>query len=151
MQYGLITMFIFIQLMISVVSNDQGNAMRLAARTAATGDTMIIYRNYATMYAVANPSYTGTPSNATLAFPSWFVPPSYPSSVQTYIQTGNVYTYYTGPTVGVPGYLATKLQNAYEAGINKNGVLVSANLPQAATATISVPPAVPNGAVVLMP
>src|SRR5713226_8189571 len=109
MQYGLITMFIFIQLMVSVVSYDQGAVKRSAARTAATGDTMIIYRNYATIYAVANPSYTGTPSNAALAFPSWFVPPSYPASVLTFIQTGKVYTYYTGPTMGVPGYLVTKL------------------------------------------
>lgn len=148
MTYAFAAVLIFLTMIINYVMTDQGSAVRAQTEVASIGDSMKIYANYATQYAVANPTYTGTPAVAALNLPTWY---NAPPKVATYIQTGKAYTYYNGTYAALPAYLVNSLQNGYAAGINGNGVLQSPVLPSSATASYIIPAAVPNGSIVLMP
>jgi hypothetical protein len=127
------------------------------AASAAMGDGMIIYNNYASAYAAQNPTYSGVPTAAMLGLPTWYVTPwvwsgtTHTAVVSAYLQAGKAYTYYTGSDRDVLGYLSAKLQNGYGVGTDNHGVLLSATLPATITSTYTIPALVPSGSVVLMP
>jgi hypothetical protein len=125
---------------------DDGAIAIANEETANIGQSMMALHTFASEYASSNSTYVGTASNAVLATPTWYVRPGF---VNVYVNAGKAYVYYTGSVQGLPGWLLTTSQDAYGAGVNNNGILVSAGATDTSAETI--PTQVPNGAVVLMP
>ncbi|MCI1021424.1 type IV pilus biogenesis protein PilM [Pseudomonas putida] len=104
--------------------------------------SFLVYRSAAAQYAVAHPSYTGTPADTALSLPSWFAKPS---GVSAYLVAGQSYTYFTGTVPsGLPAALAERVQSI-SVGVKRSGVLYS---PIAGATTITIPSPIPEGAIV---
>lgn len=113
---------------------------------AATVDTlsrsMLVYRSAAAEYARNNPAFAGVPADSALSLPNWY---SKPAGVTSYLSGGSAYTYYTGATpAGLPAALVDRTQ-ATTVGVKRSGTLFS---PTAGNTGITIPAAVPDGAVV---
>ncbi|MCA8198537.1 type IV pilus biogenesis protein PilM [Burkholderia vietnamiensis] len=147
MVYAAAIGLLVVQFLIQMVLHDRSDTTDALA-AASVGDSMVILDNYAAAYAEQHPAFTGAATATMIGLPSWFNAAPFVSS---YIQTGHAYTYYTGSVQGVEGYLSQKMQNGYAVGTNNHGVLASATLPAAATATSTIPSAVPSGSVMYMP
>jgi PilM len=137
-----------LQMMVSLVTTDDGRIASMQADVQMIGQSMLALHTFAATYAQNNPAYTGTPTNATLGAPAWYVRPSY---LSVYVTGGKSYVYYNGSVQGLPNYLVSVTQDPYSAGTDQSGMLSSPTAPAAATAALTIPAAVPNGSVVVMP
>lgn len=115
------------------------------ASEQATLDTlsrsMLVYRASVAEYAHSNPGFTGSPTDAALNLPAWYVKQS---GVTSYIAGGVSYTYIAAPPSGLPAMLSKHTESA-TVGIKRQGILYS---PTSGRTSISIPAAVPEGAVV---
>ena len=141
----LVAIFIFFNLVVSLDTTSDGTLAVAQAEENVVGDSMLALHTFASAYAQANPSFTGTALDSTIGSPTWY---NRPASVATYITGGQAYVYYTGPAQGLPAYLIAATKNVAGAGTNQGGVLIS---PGSITGTAGIPSQVPNNAVVLMP
>ncbi|MBH3372259.1 type IV pilus biogenesis protein PilM [Pseudomonas sp. CAH-1] len=106
--------------------------------------SFLVYRSAAAQYAAAHPSYIGTPADTVLSLPSWF---SKPSGVAAYLVAGQSYTYFTGSVPsGLPAALVDRTQSI-SVGVKRGGVLYS---PIAGATAITIPSAIPEGAIVAL-
>lgn len=104
--------------------------------------SILIYRSAAAAYARANPGFSGVPADSVLVLPSWYAKSA---GVTSYILGGIAYTYYSGAApAGLPAALVERTQST-TVGVKRSGTLYS---PTAGNTGISIPAAVPEGAVV---
>lgn len=102
----------------------------------------LVYRSAAAGFAQSNPTYSGMPDDSALNLPTWFVKPV---GVASYISAGTAYTYFYGiAPSGMPSALI-ELTQSMAVGVNRSGILIS---PSAGPTGLSVPAAVPDGAIV---
>ncbi len=103
---------------------------------------LLVYRSAASEFARDNPSFTGSPDEDDLNLPGWY---SKPTGVTAFVAAGQSFTYYTGnAAAGLPAELV-KTTRSGVVGVNRSGFLMS---PSAGQTGISIPAAVPDGAVV---
>lgn len=103
---------------------------------------MLVYRSAVAEYAQKNPGYSGIPQDGLLNLPSWFVKPS---GVSAYLAMGQSYTFIAvSAPVGLPAALFERTQST-TVGVNRAGLLIS---PSSGQTSITIPSAVPEGAVV---
>jgi hypothetical protein len=122
-----------------VQHNDE--AMAEQATLDAISRSMLIYRSAAAEYALSNPGFIGSPTDASLNLPSWYVKQG---DVTSYIAGGISYTFVAAPPTGLPSVLAHHTESA-TVGVNRQGVLYS---PTTGRTSIPVPAAIPDGSVV---
>lgn len=104
--------------------------------------SFLVYRSAAAGFALLNPGYSGTPDDSALNLPAWFVKPL---GVKCYITAGVSYTFFDGtPPAGMPSTLVDLTQSTI-VGVKRSGMLIS---PLLGTTGVSVPPSVPEGAIV---
>ena len=113
---------------------------------AATLDSLcrnfLVYRSAVTEFSKSNPGFGGMPDDSALNLPTWFIKPA---GVASYISAGTAYTYLNDIIQpGLPSRLV-ELTQSMAIGVNNTGILVS---PYAGPTGITVPGAVPNGAIV---
>jgi len=129
---------------VGIVSLQEDQSLKLSdsATIDSISRSFLVYRSAAAQYAVANPSYTGTPADAVLALPSWYYKPS---GLTAYVKAGQSYTYFTGTVpAGLSAALVERTQSM-AIGVNRSGQLYS---PIAGATNITVPSLVPEGAIV---
>lgn len=103
---------------------------------------LLVYRSAAAVYAKANSTFTGFPSDTELNLPSWF---SKPSGVATYLADGQSYTFFSGSApAGLQAALVERTRSV-AVGVNRSGILVS---PTSGQTAIVLPPTIPEGAIV---
>jgi len=107
----------------------------------ALSRSMLVYRAAAAEYAHSNPGFVGSPTDAALNLPSWYVKQG---DITSYIAGGISYTFVAAPPVGLPGVLAHHTESA-TVGVNRQGALYS---PVTGWTSISIPVAIPDGSVV---
>lgn len=122
----------------------QNQAQRISE--AATLDSLcrnfLVYRSAVTAFSKSNPGFGGMPDDSALNLPTWFIKPA---GVASYISAGTAYTYLNDIIQpGLPSRLV-ELTQSMAIGVNNTGILVS---PYAGPTGITVPGAVPNGAIV---
>lgn len=117
-------------------------AEKMTAEAGAVASSMMVYQNYVRVYANNNPAATGAISDAVLGLPAWYIKPS---GVSNYVKTGQAYVYVANPPVGLVSQLAVASGNSLNVGVNMSGSLVG---PVGGSTGISVPAAIPSGAVV---
>jgi PilM len=120
---------------VGIVSLQEEQSLQLSdyATVDSVSRNFLVYRSAAAQYAAANPSYTGTPADAALSLPSWF--------------SGQSYTYFTGAVpAGLPAALVERTQSM-SVGVKRSGLLYS---PVAGVTNVTIPPLVPEGAVVAL-
>lgn len=141
MPWILVLTIFFLQLQTSNTSSQQ--QAFLSAQASSVTTNMMVYKSAVTDYATANPTYTGTIADASLTLPAWFTKMT---GVTNYISAGTAYVYYTAATPGLADQLLQATNNSITTGIKRSGQLVN---PFLYTTSISLPAAIPNGAVVL--
>ena len=115
-----------------------------SAQTTATN--WVIYRDAAVQFAEGNKTYVGTIADTQLTFPNGYVKGGAWSAAMT--AGGNLAVYgVTQNTDAVATQAAATLGNSYAVGINQGGQWVS---PLYGTLGATVPPFVPNGAIVTL-
>lgn len=103
---------------------------------------MLIYRNAVATYVDANPTYTGTVPDNSLALPSWF---RKMHGVENYVSGGTGYIFSNDrPELA---FLIAKKTESITVGIKKNGVLVH---PSEGSTGIALPSSIPNDSVVIL-
>lgn len=103
---------------------------------------LLVYRSAAAGFAQSNPGFSGVPDDFSLNLPAWFVKPV---GVSSYIAAGTTYTYFNGVApAGMPSTLVNLTQSTV-VGVKRSGQLMS---PVSGATGISIPPAVPEGAIV---
>ena len=127
---------------ISFVTAQQVNIIALE-QVQIGASHLSIYGSVVSQYAHGNATFTGSVSDATAALPAWF---KRAASEGNYVATGTTYVY-TTPTDYATGMAMARFLKVPRAGIKVNGVLV---VPGGQASGITIPAAVPNGAVVLM-
>lgn len=145
MSFNWIVITILLAVM-GMVSLQEEQSLQLSdyATVDSVSRSFLIYRSAAAQYAVVHPSYTGTPTDAALALPSWF---SKPSGLAAYVMAGQSYTYFTGTVAaGLPAALVERTQSM-SVGVNRSGLLYS---PIAGVTNVTIPSLVPEGAVVAL-
>ncbi|WP_228022226.1 MULTISPECIES: type IV pilus biogenesis protein PilM [Pseudomonas] len=104
--------------------------------------SFLVYRSAAAEFAQSNQGFSGTPNDSALNLPAWFVKPV---GVASYITAGTTYTYFNGVApAGMPSTLVELTQSTV-VGVKRSGVLIS---PVSGATGITIPPAVPEGAIV---
>ncbi|MCK2120653.1 type IV pilus biogenesis protein PilM [Pseudomonas sp. PNPG3] len=131
---------------VGIVSLQEEQSLQLSdyATVDSVSRSFLVYRAAAAQYAAANPSYTGMPADAVLSLPSWF---SKPTGLAVYVTAGQSYTYFTGTIpAGLPAALVERTQSM-SVGVKRSGLLYS---PVAGVTNVTIPPLVPEGAVVAL-
>lgn len=119
------------------------------AEAKAISGNMMVYRNYVTAYAVANNTVTGTIADSALALPGWY---NRIVSIRNYVENGKGYVYFFQGNQGDMAYAIVKLGNqAINAGIKKNGILVNPMSSTNYVSPVSLPSAIPDDSVVIAP
>lgn len=124
--------------------DNQHEAQRVSdyASLDSLSRNFLIYRSATAAFAQSNPGFSGVPGDSLLNLPAWF---NKPLGVGSYILTGRSYTYFNGVAPsGMPSSLVDLTQST-TVGVNRAGILVS---PKAGATGISIPSAVPEGAIV---
>ncbi|MQT41840.1 MULTISPECIES: type IV pilus biogenesis protein PilM [unclassified Pseudomonas] len=122
----------------------QQQAQRTSERAAldSLSRNMLVYRAAVAEFAKSNPGFNGVPDDASFRLPPWFIKPD---GVASYLEAGTAYTYVHGANPpGLPSALVD-LTQSIAIGVNRTGVLIS---PSMGSTGISVPAAIPEGAVV---
>lgn len=142
----LVWVLIVVTLVISFFSNSEKlyqERISDYSDVSATSLNMLVYRNAVATYAQANPAFNGNVPDSQIVLPSWYIKSPY---LANYVSTGKSYTYFFGSIPGLAGELA-RLTGSVNVGTNQNGVLLSPNM---ASIGITLPPQIPNSAVVLI-
>lgn len=136
--------FVFTMLFSAVMQKnvDDMLAEKTTAEASAIASSMMVYQNYVRVYAINNPAATGSISDAALGLPTWYIKSS---SVANYVTAGRAYVYVVNPPVGLVSQLQVASQNSLNVGVNMSGALVG---PVGGATGITVPAAIPSGAVV---
>ncbi|MDR6680229.1 type IV pilus biogenesis protein PilM [Pseudomonas oryzihabitans] len=113
----------------------------VAVDVDALAHNLLIYRNALAEYAYNNPGITGSPADAALFLPGWWV---HAPGVSGYVQGGSSYTFYASPPNGLVTALA-ELTHSVAVGYASGGQLVS---PTGGATGVVLPAAVPAGAAV---
>lgn len=124
--------------------DNQHDAQRVSdyATLDSLGRNFLVYRSAAAGFAQSNPGFSGIPNDSALNLPQWFVRPV---GVSSYIAAGTAYTYFNGSApAGMPSTLIDLTQSTV-VGVKRSGQLMS---PVSGATGISIPPAVPEGAIV---
>lgn len=141
LQWAVLMIFI-IATGLSLEQQHQSQLVSDYATLDSLSRNFLVYRSAAAGFAQSNPGFSGTPNDSNLSLPSWFTKPV---GVGSYILTGTTYTYFDGVAPsGMPSTL-TDLTQSIAVGVNRAGVLVS---PKGGATGISIPSAVPEGAIV---
>ncbi|WP_375122201.1 type IV pilus biogenesis protein PilM [Pseudomonas sp. LW8] len=141
-------LYLLLALMFSLSVSSQAektykNRGMTAAEVKAVSDSLMLYRNFVASYAVANPTQTGSVSDASLSLPNWYIRnPGFGN----YISPGSSYVFYAQSLPGLVGHLAKRTEST-NVGVNQNGVLIA---PNKINSGILLPAQIPNGAVVLV-
>ncbi|WP_016971659.1 type IV pilus biogenesis protein PilM [Pseudomonas tolaasii] len=137
-----VLMILIIATGISIEAQHQSQNVSDYATLDSIGRNFLIYRSAAAGFAQSNPGFSGTPNDSALNLPQWFVRPV---GVSSYIAAGTTYTYFTGVApAGMPSKLVDLTQSTV-VGVKRSGVLIS---PVSGATGITIPPAVPEGAIV---
>ncbi|MBX4139595.1 type IV pilus biogenesis protein PilM [Pseudomonas sp. S5F11] len=142
----LVWILIVVSLAVSFIYNsEQVRQERISnySDISATSLNMLVYRNAVATYAQANPEFNGNVPDSQIVLPSWYIKSPY---LANYVTTGKSYTYFFGSIPGLAGELA-RLTGSVNVGTNQNGILLSPNM---ANIGITLPPQIPNSAVVLI-
>lgn len=140
--YWAVLMVLIIATGMSIDSQHQAQYASDYATLDSLSRNFLIYRSAAAGFAQSNPGFSGIPNDSALNLPQWFVRPV---GVSSYIAAGTTYTYFTG--VAPPGMPSTlvDLTQSTVVGVKRSGQLMS---PVNGATGISIPPAVPEGAIV---
>jgi hypothetical protein len=120
----------------------QLGADNVAGEASAISGNMMVYRNAVSQYARANPSATGTVSDASLSLPPWY---ARISGISNYVAGGKGYVYYSNQRGELAYQLLKNTNNTMLSGIKRSGVLYN---PVSGTSTITIPSAIPDESVV---
>lgn len=109
----------------------------------------MVYRNFVTAYALANNTATGTIADSALGLPGWY---NRIVSIRNYVENGKGYVYFSQGNQSDMAYAIVKLGNqAINAGIKTNGVLVNPMSTTNYVSPLTLPAAIPDGSVVIAP
>ncbi|MCF5508353.1 MULTISPECIES: type IV pilus biogenesis protein PilM [Pseudomonas] len=137
-----VLMILIIATGLSIENQHQAQRVSDDATLDSLSRNFLVYRSAATGFAQSNPGFSGTLNGSALSLPAWFVKPV---GVESYIAGGTTYTYFNGVAPsGMPSALVDLTQSAV-VGVKRSGMLIS---PVAGATGISIPPAVPEGAIV---
>lgn len=141
LQWVLLTVLLIVIGIISDIQDQQSRISDYATLDSLSRD-LLVYRTAITNFAQSNPGFSGIPSDSMLNLPAWF---NKPAGLGSYILNGRSYTYFNGVAPsGMPSTLVDLTQST-TVGVNRAGVLVS---PTIGATGISIPSAVPEGAIV---
>lgn len=144
--------FVFFVALITGTLMTQNSAATAAdsqrAEAAAIAGSMQVYRNPVIAYAQANPSATGTLSDASLTLPTWY---ARLNGVSNYVNAGKGYVYYIGTSPELAYQVLKATNNSINVGINQGGNLVNPISSTNTTIPMTLPSAIPNGSVVIAP
>lgn len=140
--YLLLALMFSVSVMSQVEKTSKNRGMAVAEVKVVSG-SMLLYRNLVDSYASANPTQTGSVSDASLSMPNWYVKNP---GLGNYITPGGSYVYYTQQLPGLVGELAKRTEST-NVGVNQNGVLIA---PNKVNSGIVLPAQIPNGSVVLV-
>lgn len=138
-------LFIVILLSAYWASESRDSVGREGQEAEIVASNMMVYASSVRTYLKANPSASGTISSGSLGLPSWF---SANSQITNLFSSGVAYVYC--PCSDMRDSVAEALNSAtngsYFVGIKKAGTFT--NLNHTTSATIALPAAIPEGAVV---
>lgn len=141
----LIIIFLVAMLTGAYFLSENSEASKIDSFTAENNvrvTNMLIYRNAVTLFAQANPSYTGVVPDNNLSLPTWF---RKMNDIGNYVATGNTYIYAQGRSE--LAYALAKKTESIAVGIKKNGALVH---PSEGNTGIAIPSSVPEESVVIL-
>lgn len=118
----------------------------IVAEADTAARNMMVYRNAVSAYLTANPGASGTIADAALSLPTWFA--KY-SGITNTISGGVIFTYTATPPAGLAPRLMAVTNNTATVGIKTGGVLINPLSTTNLTIPIAIPPAIPNGALVI--
>lgn len=137
-----VLMILIIATGISIESQQQAQRVSDYATLDSLGRNFLVYRSAAAGFAQSNPGFSGMPTDSALNLPAWFVKPV---GVASYIAAGTTYTYFSGVAPpGMPSVLVDLTQSTV-VGVKRSGTLIS---PVTGATGITIPPAIPEGAIV---
>jgi len=140
--YWAVLMILIIATGISVENQHQAQRVSDYATLDSLGHNFLVYRSAAARFAQSNPGFSGIPNDSALNLPQWFVRPV---GIYSYIVAGTAYTYFNGVApAGMPSTLVDLTQSTV-VGVKRSGQLMS---PVSGATGISIPSAVPEGAIV---
>ena len=113
------------------------------SQVSAIAYNLLVYRQALANFAQTNAQTTGAVEDSVLALPSWY---SHMPGVEGYVADGVSYTYYPQPPTGLADRLVALTDHSTATGFNNEGLLVS---PVTGPTMITLPTAIPHGAVVL--
>ncbi len=114
-----------------------------ASMMTATAGHLAIYSSLVSEYAQANPGYTGSVSDASAAFPSWFQRLPCESN---YVSGGTAFVYST-PSSRAAGMAMARQIGGSSTGIDDSGTLT---VPGLGATGIALPGVIPTGSLVVM-
>ena len=138
----LLTLFLVIAAFLNFDNTSHAEMLRQAEVSAVVGN-MMVYRNYVSAYAQANPTFEGNVPDAVLGMPSWY---KKQPNMGGYLAGGKSYIF---NTVVLPGLVAAlvKKSKSISVGTNTGGFLLS---PMAGNTNIPLPIQIPLSAVVII-
>ena len=141
--------FLAVVSLVSALQLPQQSAQAELAAADAGATSLLAYRQAVIDYLNANPGFTGTVPDASLALPWGYVrDPRWTHLVQS---GSTLYVYEASPGSPRTGQLLDQLYrksvSSFMVGRNAGGTLVSAN---GFATGVLVPPAVPNGAILIV-
>jgi len=150
MQGWILAVVLFLVALIGVTAATQSEESTQQAQVTMTESvvgSMKVYRNAVTAFAKSNPTFNGEATIAQLNLPSWFTPMA---GVRNYVSGGKGYVYYNAPEqdAGQAYRLLKETDNSALVGVNRSGSLSN---PLAGSTSITLPAAIPDGAVVIAP
>ncbi|WP_440057898.1 type IV pilus biogenesis protein PilM [Pseudomonas fragariae (ex Marin et al. 2024)] len=140
---GFLLALFFIVAALSGSEGVERNQMSLRAESEAIAGSMLVYRNYVSLYAVNNPAASGVIPDSALGLPAWYLRPTYLSN---YVSAGKSYVYYTAFVPGLAGAISAST-GSINVGTNSGGVLNSSSNGQS---IIVLPGQVPVSSVVIV-
>lgn len=140
--HWVILMILIIATGVSVETQNQEQRAFDYATLDSLSRNFLVYRSAATGFARSNPTFSGIPNDSALSLPAWFVKPL---GVESYIAAGTTYTYFNGVAPSGMSSALVDLTQSAVVGVKRSGMLIS---PVAGATGISIPPAVPEGAIV---
>lgn len=140
--YWAVLTVLMIALGISMDNQHQAQRISDYATLDSLSRNFLVYRSAAAVFAESNPGFSGMPNDSSLNLPAWFVKPV---GVAAYIATGTTYTYFSG--VAPPGMssVLVDLTQSTVVGVKRSGTLIS---PVTGATGITIPPPIPEGAIV---
>lgn len=137
-----VLMILIIATGIAIENQQQAQHVSDYATLDSLSRNFLAYRSAAAGFAQSNPGFSGIPNDSALTLPQWFVRPV---GVSSYIEAGTAYTYFNGAApAGMPSTLVDLTQSTV-VGVKRSGQLIS---PVSGATGISIPSAVPEGAIV---